>query len=196
MQDIIQNIDKAILESIEIKTSLRQYLISIASAIQRISNRVSLGGKVYLIGNGGSAADCQHIAADFLGKFSDSDIPIPAIALTTDTSVLTAFGNDFGYEKVFSSQIRGLLTGQDILIAISTSGNSENIIEAVKQAKEQNVFVIGFLGGNGGRVLPFVDLPLIVPSDSTPRIQECHILIGHIICELVKQIVVKVSHLG
>ena len=147
------------------------------------------GNKLLLCGNGGSAADCQHIAAEFMIRLShDVDRPaIPAIALTTDTSNLTAGGNDIGYDNVFARNVEGLGNSGDILIAISTSGNSSNVIKAVEKAKTKKLKTIGFLGGDGGKLSTKVDLPIIMPSKNVQRIQEGHITVAHIICELVEQ---------
>ncbi len=147
------------------------------------------GGKLLLCGNGGSAADSQHIAAEFMIRLShDLNRPaIPAIALTTDSSNLTAGGNDIGYENVFARNVEGLGNEGDVLIAISTSGNSANIIKAVSTARLKNLKVIGFLGNSGGKLKELVDIPIIIPSKSTQRIQEGHITVGHIICELVER---------
>lgn len=147
------------------------------------------GKKVLLCGNGGSAADCQHIATELMIRLShDVKRPaLPAIALTTDTSNLTAGGNDIGFENVFARSIEGLGNEGDVLIAISTSGNSGNIIKAVDKAHEKKMIVIGFLGGSGGKLKGLVDIPILIPSDNTQRIQEGHITIAHIICELVER---------
>lgn len=145
--------------------------------------------KVLLCGNGGSAADCQHIATELMIRLShDVKRPaLPAIALTTDTSNLTAGGNDIGFENVFARSIEGLGNEGDVLIAISTSGNSVNIIKAVDKAHEKKMIVIGFLGGSGGKLKGIVDLPIVIPSNNTQRIQEGHITIAHIICEQVER---------
>lgn len=145
--------------------------------------------KVLLCGNGGSAADCQHIATELMIRLShDVKRPaLPAIALTTDTSNLTAGGNDIGFENVFARSIEGLGNEGDVLIAISTSGNSGNIIKAVDKAHEKKMSVIGFLGGSGGKLKGIVDLPIVIPSNNTQRIQEGHITIAHIICEQVER---------
>lgn len=145
------------------------------------------GGKIAFIGNGGSAADSQHLAAEFVGRFSKDRDPLPAIALTTDTSILTALGNDYGFEEIFSRQVDALLKEGDMLVAISTSGESRNIVKAVLRAKKKRVKVVGLLGKGGGRLKELCDIPIVVPSDSTPRIQEVHILIGHLVCEEVEK---------
>ena len=144
--------------------------------------------KIMLCGNGGSAADAQHIAAEFVNKFKLERPPLPAMALTTDTSILTSVANDYGYEEVFSKQIKALGVKGDILLSISTSGKSASVISAVKTAKEKGLYTVGFIGGDGGEMIKLVDLALVVESMSTPRVQEVHILAGHLICELVEHI--------
>jgi len=143
--------------------------------------------KILLCGNGGSAADAQHIAAELSGRFKKERKPLAGIALTTDTSALTAIGNDYGYEYVFSRQVEAIGKEGDVLIAISTSGNSKNVITAIKSAKEIGMKIITLTGKDGGKMKDMGDLNLIVPSDDTPRIQEMHIMIGHMICALVDQ---------
>jgi D-sedoheptulose 7-phosphate isomerase len=148
------------------------------------------GGKVILIGNGGSAGDAQHIAAEFIGRFKLERASLPAISLTTNTSILTALANDYGYETIFSRQLEALIKDKDILIVITTSGNSSNILKAVETAKSRNIKVIGMTGRNGGKLRTLLgkeDILINVPSDNTPRIQEAHITIGHIICNLVER---------
>jgi D-sedoheptulose 7-phosphate isomerase len=141
------------------------------------------GGKVLFAGNGGSAADCQHLAAEFVGRFKMDRKPLAALALTTDTSILTSIANDYGYESVFQRQVTALSSENDILILISTSGNSQNLINAVIEAKKRKLFTVAFLGNDGGRLIDLVDLPVVVKANETARIQECHILIGHILCD-------------
>ena len=142
---------------------------------------------VYLIGNGGSAADAQHIAGELIGRFKINRRPLPAIALTTDTSVITAIANDFGYETCFARQIEALAKPGDVLLAFSTSGNSKGILNAVQVAKSLRAITIGFTGKDGGLLKSIVDICLKIPSDNTPRIQECHITVGHIICSIVEK---------
>jgi D-sedoheptulose 7-phosphate isomerase len=141
--------------------------------------------RVFLCGNGGSAADAQHIAAEFVGRYHRERRSLPAIALSTDTSALTAIGNDYGFDSVFGRQLEGLGRPGDVLIAITTSGNSANILRAIDSARKVGIYSIGLLGGYGGTAKSRVDLPLVVPSASVARIQEAHILIGHIICAAV-----------
>lgn len=162
---------------------IKELDIFVTEAIVWCTRTVSEGGKILLCGNGGSASDCQHIAAELTGRFVKERKPLPAIALTTDTSALTAIANDYGYREVFVRQLEALANTGDTLIAISTSGNSENIINAVALAKKKALRVIGLLGRDGGKLKDLCDISIVVPSDSTPRIQEAHILIGHTICE-------------
>ena len=159
----------------------------IADAARMIIDAYKAGGKVLLIGNGGSAADAQHMAAELVGRFKRERAALPAIALTTDTSILTALANDYGYDTVFSRQIEALAAAGDILIAISTSGASPNILRAVETAKSKGVPVIALTGKTGGKLKGIADLTIAVPSDNTPRIQEAHITIEHIICQLVER---------
>ena len=139
---------------------------------------------VYICGNGGSAGDSQHFAAELAGRFEKNRKGYPAIALTTDTSALTSIGNDFGFESVFSRQLEALAHAGDMLIAISTSGNSANVLRAVEVARERDVYTVGLLGGDGGELAHKVDLALIVGSSRTARIQEAHIFILHVLCEI------------
>lgn len=145
------------------------------------------GHKIMLCGNGGSAADSQHIAAEFVGRFHKERISLPAIALTTDTSILTAVGNDYGYDVVFKRQVEGLGRDGDVLIGISTSGNSKNVIEAFMEAKAKGIRTIAFTGEKESRSSEVADITLRVPSTVTARIQECHILSGHIICSFIDE---------
>ena len=162
----------------------------IASAGELCGRALAQGQRIYLCGNGGSAADAQHIAAELIGRFVHDRRALPAIALTTDTSALTAIGNDYGYDEVFSRQVEGLCREGDVLIAISTSGNSGNILKAVDAAHRAGASVIGLSGKSGGALDAKCDVSLVVPSDITARIQEMHIVIGHLICALTEE------HLG
>ena len=152
------------------------------------TDTLAKGNKILICGNGGSAADAQHIAAELTGRYKKNRIALPAIALSVDTSALTAIGNDFGFETVFSRQLEALAKEGDLLIAISTSGNSENVINALKKAKELNCRSISLSGKGGGRMNQISDVNIVVPSNDTPRIQEMHILIGHIICQSVDNV--------
>jgi D-sedoheptulose 7-phosphate isomerase len=154
--------------------------------VDRVSDALAQGRKLLLAGNGGSAADAQHIAGEFLSRLNYDRPPTAAIALTTDTSVLTAIGNDYGYDKVFERQILGLGAAGDVFIAISTSGRSPNILRAITAAKEKQLVVVGFTGNAGGEMKSCCDICLRAPSDSTPLIQQIHITAAHIICGLVE----------
>lgn len=143
--------------------------------------------KVILFGNGGSAADAQHVAAEFIGRFQKKRSSLPAIALTTDSSIITSIGNDFSFETIFSRQCESLVNRGDVIIAISTSGNSKNILNGIKTAKKNGGIIIGLLGNKGGIIKKNTDISIIVDSSSTPRIQEVHRVILHIICELVEK---------
>ncbi|MBS1518314.1 MAG: D-sedoheptulose 7-phosphate isomerase [Bacteroidetes bacterium] len=184
-------ISESLKESSEVKNLiLEKCYDSICAAADTLTNAVKDGNKILLCGNGGSAADCQHLATEFMIRLShDIDRPaIAAIALTTDTSNLTAGGNDIGFENVFSRNIEGLGNKGDILICISTSGNSPNILKAVSKAKDKKMTVIGFLGkNNGGKLKEVCDVSIIIPSENTQRIQEGHITVGHILCEITER---------
>ncbi len=145
------------------------------------------GKKTLLAGNGGSAADAQHIAAELVGRYGFDRPSIPSIALTTDSSNLTAIGNDYGYDKVFSRQLEGMGSEGDLFIGISTSGNSQNIVNAFESAKTKGVTTVALVGRDGGKMAQLADYAIIVPSNDTPRIQESHILIGHILCDIIEK---------
>ena len=153
-----------------------------------IKQTITGGGKVLLAGNGGSAADAQHIAAELTGRFVAERQPLPAIALTTDTSALTAIANDYGYDQVFARQLKALAKTDDLFIAISTSGNSVSILNAISDDKEIGCKVLGLTGKDGGKMAGCCDLNIVVPSEITARIQEMHILIGHILCKAVDEL--------
>ncbi|MBU0694752.1 MAG: D-sedoheptulose 7-phosphate isomerase [Candidatus Omnitrophica bacterium] len=144
-------------------------------------------GKIIFMGNGGSAADAQHLAAELVGRFKKNRAPLAAITLSANTSILTAVGNDFGFQEIFARQIDALAGTSDLIVGISTSGESENVIRAIIKAKERGLKTIGFLGKDGGKIKNIVDVSLIIPSYDTPRIQEMHILTGHIVCEIVEE---------
>ncbi len=163
----------------------RQAIVDLAT---RIADSFSHGRKLLLFGNGGSAADAQHLAAEFVNRFMIERPPLPALALTTDTSIITSIGNDYDYSEIFSKQIKALGSEGDIAIGISTSGNSPNIIKAIEAAKAQGILTVGFTGKDGGKVAEMVDMLFNVESKTTARIQETHITLGHVICELVDQI--------
>lgn len=170
-----------------VKALLDQCIPCIEEIAMVCQEAISSGHKIMLCGNGGSAADSQHIAAEFVGRFLKERKSLPAIALTTDTSILTAVGNDYGFDKVFSRQVEALGDPGDVLIGISTSGNSKNVIAAFEEAKAKNMKTIAFTGNRPSKSEQIADLILKVPSTVTARIQECHILVGHIICNTVDE---------
>ena len=180
-------ISAIVADSLEVK---RRFFSEHAAAVHRaaemIANAFKAKGKLLVFGNGGSAADAQHIAGELVNRFLQDRRALPAVALTTDGSLLTCIGNDAGFENVFARQIEALGAKGDVCLAISTSGTSQNVVAACEQARKQGIMVIGLLGRNGGSVAALCDLALIVPSNDTQRIQETHNLIGHIVCELVE----------
>jgi D-sedoheptulose 7-phosphate isomerase len=151
------------------------------------------GHKALFFGNGGSAADAQHLAAEFLGRYLRERSPMPAVALHGNSSAVTAIANDYGYEQVFSRQLQALAVAGDVAVAISTSGNSQSVIEAIEVARKMGVLTVGLTGASGGRMRGIVDVLIAAPSNETPRIQECHILIGHALCDAVEQAVVAAA---
>ncbi len=157
-------------------------------AAKKIYDSLKKGNKLLFFGNGGSAADSQHLAAEFVGRYEKERPGLAAIALTTDTSILTALSNDYGYEKVFSRQIEALGRPGDIAVGISTSGHSKNVLQAFERAREKGLFTIAFSGRSGGEMKALADLALVVPSEKTSRIQESHLLMGHILCERVDEL--------
>jgi D-sedoheptulose 7-phosphate isomerase len=164
-----------------------EFLKTLAAIAQEIAKALSAGCKIMLCGNGGSAADAQHIAGELLSRFEGDRAPLPAIALTTDTSVLTAIGNDYGYDHVFERQVTGLGNKGDVLIAISTSGRSANILKALDAARAKGVLTVGFTGRKGGEMKSRCDVLLEAPSDRTPVIQQIHITAAHIVCGLAER---------
>ena len=171
---------KAILEDDSLLSVIREVSSKTVEAYRR-------GNKTLIAGNGGSAADAQHIAGEFVSRFYFDRPGLPSMALTTDTSILTAIGNDYGYERLFARQIEANAKEGDVFIAISTSGNSPNILEALEVCKDRNILSVGLTGESGGRMKDICDYCICVPSSETPRIQESHILIGHIICAVVEE---------
>jgi len=157
----------------------------IARAAELLTSALSRGGTVLLCGNGGSAADAQHIAAELTGRFLRERPGLPAVALTTDSSALTAIGNDYGFERVFARQVEALGRPGDLLVAITTSGSSPNVLQAIRAARSRELAVIGLLGRDGGAARALCDVALVVEADVTARVQEVHILVGHILCEAV-----------
>jgi D-sedoheptulose 7-phosphate isomerase len=179
--------DKELTEHIEVATKTKILLPQIQKAAELITQSLKNGGKVLLFGNGGSAADAQHIAAELTGRYKTERTALPAIALTTDTSALTAISNDYGYDMVFARQLQAFGQKGDIAIGISTSGNSQNVLNALSRAKELGCTTIGLSGSGGGAMNSLCEINLIVPSSNTPRIQEMHIFIGHTICQIVDE---------
>ena len=188
-----ENIKNQILESAKIKNEMvKNGLESIEKAAQLLIESIKDGGKILWCGNGGSAADAQHLATELMGGMSDHDrMPIPSKALTTDSSFITAWSNDTDFDSIFSRQVQGLGEEGDVLVGISTSGNSENIINALKQAKFKKLKTIAFAGKTGGSLDGIADVTIKVPSDNTQRIQESHIMIGQILCSLIELSILK-----
>ena len=190
MEIINQYIKSHFEDSIQVKNQILQdkALIELIQKVALITtNAYKNGFKTMLAGNGGSAAAAQHIAGEFVSRFYFDRPGIPSIALTTDTSILTAIGNDYGYDRLFARQVQAQGVKGDIFIGISTSGNSTNIIEALKACKEKEIISIGLTGQSGGKMADLCDYCIKVPSNCTPRIQESHIVIGHIICAIVEE---------
>ena len=183
----MENLIKCLENHIKTAQKMKELLPKIKEAGDLCLNTIKNGNKILIAGNGGSAADSQHFSAELTGRFKKERISLPAIALTTDTSALTAIGNDYGYEFVFSRQLEGLGNKGDIFIGISTSGNSKNVIEAIKKAKEKNIKVITLLGKDGGKMKNLGDINIIIPSNETPRIQEMHIMVLHMICQIIDE---------
>ena len=188
-----ENIKNQILESAKIKNEMvKNGVESIEKAAHLLIKSINDGGKILWCGNGGSAADAQHLATELMGGMSDHDrMPIPSIALTTDSSFITAWSNDTDFDSIFSRQVQGLGEEGDVLVGISTSGNSENIINALKQAKFKKLKTIAFAGKTGGSLDGIADVTIKVPSDNTQRIQESHIMIGQILCSLIELSILK-----
>ncbi|GAW94071.1 D-sedoheptulose-7-phosphate isomerase [Calderihabitans maritimus] len=180
-------IDKALEEHREVLSSLANLREKIKFAAEMIAQNLRRGGTVFFCGNGGSAADAQHLAGELVGKFLRDRPALAAVALNTNTSVITAVGNDYAFERVFARQIEALGKPGDCLVAISTSGTSPNVVEAVRAARGRGMLVIGMTGAGGGRLAEWCDICLEVPSHSTPRVQEMHLLVGHIICQMVEE---------
>ena len=186
MEKIIQ---RALRESIKAKEDfVRENTKKLILFADKIALALTSDRKLLLCGNGGSAADAQHIAAEFINRYELERPPLPALALTTDTSILTSVGNDYSFDETFSKQVKALGVEGDVLLALSTSGNSANVLKAVETARNKEIFTVGLAGGDGGKLADLADMSLVVKSQTTPRIQEVHILAGHIICELVDYI--------
>ena len=191
MENLMQKyIKNQIEDSFRVKESVfhdNETISLIEKTATIITDIYKKGSKTLIAGNGGSAADAQHIAGEFVSRFYFDRQGLPSIALTTDTSILTAIGNDYGFERLFSRQIEANGKEGDVFIGISTSGNSANILEALKVCKEMNIYSVGLTGKSGGKMADLCDICIKVPSSSTPRIQESHIMIGHVICAIVEE---------
>ena len=184
----MQRVKDFLYTSAELKKTVADTLSgNILEAANRIKTCLQKGGKLILMGNGGSAGDSQHIAAELIGRFKKERRAMPAIALTVDSSSLTALGNDYGFETVFERQVEALAQKNDAVVGISTSGNSENVVRALKKANALGAETIGLTGNNGGKIKEVANLSIVIPSNDTARIQEVHITIGHIICELIEE---------
>ena len=187
---MLDKISKVLLESIEVKQKLlndKNILRIINSTVTIIEEAFKNGNKVLFCGNGGSAADAQHLAAEFSGRFYLNRKSLPSEALHCNTSYITAVANDYGYEKIYSRILEAIGNQGDILVGLSTSGNSENILRAFEYAKKNKIITIGMTGMSGGKMRELSDYLIDIPSTNTPRIQECHITVGHIICEFVEE---------
>jgi D-sedoheptulose 7-phosphate isomerase len=187
LENALAQVTASLQEGAELRMKVAQECgPAIVQAAMAMTQCLRAGGKLLFFGNGGSAADAQHLAAEFVGRFVLERRGLPALALTTDTSVLTAIGNDYGFERVFSRQIEALGQAGDVAIGISTSGNSPNVLAGLRQAKSQHLKTVGMAGKDGGQLRHCCDIPLIVAWPNTARVQECHITIGHLLCELVE----------
>lgn len=191
MAELLAGIEREIQESIAVKEQLVGVAQLIADAARLIIASMRNGGKLIVFGNGGSAADAQHLSAELVGRYRQNRKAFPAIALTTDSSALTSISNDYGFDTIFSRQLEALGKSGDVVVAISTSGNSPNVLQALATAKKLGITSIGLTGKSGGKLRGSVDVCLSVPSDSTPRIQEAHSLIIHILSGIVEEVMVN-----
>jgi D-sedoheptulose 7-phosphate isomerase len=182
IQDVLNH---SINEHLSLVSSVAQLTPDISNIILMIMDAFRRGNKLLIFGNGGSAADAQHIASELVGRFITERAALPAIALTTDTSILTSVGNDYGYEHVFSRQVEAIAKPSDVVLGISTSGNSGNVFKALVAARQLDCRTIGLLGNDGGKIKDITDASIIIPSKNTARVQEMHILIGHLLCEAI-----------
>lgn len=192
-------ISEIIRESLSLKQAIlddSQLIDTVAKVASEMVRTFQAGRKVLFFGNGGSAADAQHLAAEFVGRFVRERRALAALALTTDSSAMTAIGNDYSYERVFARQLEALGSSGDVAVGISTSGNSPNVLAAIRAAKTMGIITVGLTGLRGGDLRSSVDYCMGVPSDRTPRIQEAHILIGHILCEIVEEELFHVGYLS
>lgn len=182
------HIEASLIESLRTLNNLIKQKQEISEIAKVLVEAYKRGNKLVLFGNGGSAADAQHIATELIGGFKDHERKsLPALALTTDTSALTAIGNDYGFEKVFSRQVEGLVNKGDVIIALSTSGNSRNVLDGAYAAKRKDAVVIGFTGKDGGFLKQYCDICLCIPSNTTAKIQEAHMTVGHILCGIIEE---------
>jgi D-sedoheptulose 7-phosphate isomerase len=187
--------DRILKANIESSIEVHSKLISacmpaLEAAAEALIRAYANGRKAIFFGNGGSAADAQHLAAEFVGRYLRERDPMPALALNTNSSAVTAIGNDYGYDRVFARQLEALAARSDVAVGISTSGNSESVVQAMHSARRMGVYTIALTGASGGRLRGIVDTLIAAPSNETPRIQECHILIGHALCDAVEQALV------
>lgn len=182
----VDTLKQAFSEHQAVIAALEPLLPKIADVAQAMRACLANGGKILLFGNGGSAADSQHIAAEIVGRYKKERRGLPAIALTTDTSILTSVGNDYGFDFIFSRQVEALCLPADLVIGFSTSGNSRNVVLGIEKAREIGAVTVAMTGGSGGKLASLCDHVLIMPTSDTPRIQEAHILIGHSLCDLVE----------
>jgi D-sedoheptulose 7-phosphate isomerase len=193
-QDTTKRAQDLVRDRIQSSINVKQALLKdsafhdlVAQVAMQIVKSLRAGGKVLFFGNGGSAADAQHLAAEFTGRYLKERRALPALALHANTSALTAIGNDYGFEFVFARQLEALGKEGDVAVGISTSGNSSNVIRAMEAAKAKSIYTVALVGASGGAMKELADCALCMPSNETPRIQECHILTGHLICEIVEQ---------
>jgi D-sedoheptulose 7-phosphate isomerase len=194
MTELLSYIAHEIQEGVGVNLELARLATGqIAEVATVITTKLQRGGKLFVLGNGGSAADAQHMAAEFVGRYALKRGPLAALALTTDQCALTAIGNDFGFEQIFSRQIEALGKPEDVVLAISTSGNSPNVLRALESAKNLGLVTIGLTGKTGGKMRDLVEMCLSVPSDSTPRIQEAHTLIIHILSGIVENALLAIA---
>jgi D-sedoheptulose 7-phosphate isomerase len=191
MKNLAIELEKQLKENIRAHNEIIKISKSINDVVENITKKLKKNGKILFCGNGGSAADSQHLAAEFLIRLRPNinRNPIPAITLTQDTSTLTACGNDYSFEDIFLRPFQALANKNDILICISTSGNSKNILNVLKEAKKKKIYSVCFLGNKGGKALKMCDHPLVISSNNTARIQECHIFLGHFILEKVEDLI-------
>jgi len=191
----MNDIERWLKESARIKIEVAETQGEVVeAAAMRIATALRQGNRIYLMGNGGSAADCQHIAGELINRFLLDRGPLPAIALTTDTSVLTSVANDYGFTEIFAKQIAALVKEGDVAMGLSTSGNSPNVVKALSLAREMGAVTIGLTGRTGGEMKQYCDYCILVPSNLTPWIQETHISLGHAICDIVERTIFEGSH--